>query len=139
MITRIPRAAESDRGPDGLPKGMESESEWPCNWTQINGGPGTQPLTAKVDNRNSGNVNHHLPWLMFAAILGAIGTTLGVVTLVLALTVGPRYLEALAQSKSERAVALSELARKEASTAKDLVDKDRAKAKALEEIKNERR
>lgn len=52
---------------------------------------------------------------------------------------GPQLIQARIDAGAARAEALAELARKEASTAKDMVDLDRAKAKALEEVKNGKR
>lgn len=51
----------------------------------------------------------------------------------------PELIEAKIQAGAARSEALAELARKEASTAKDMVDLDRAKAKAREELKNGKR
>jgi hypothetical protein len=75
-------------------------------------------------------------FIAVAAIgLSLLSTGLWIATMVFA----PQIVDAKIKAGSADAYALAELARKEASTAKDLVDKDRAKAKALEELKNERR
>lgn len=129
----VPRAGELDRDAEGYPEGLQQTAERrPVNISRIDGGGG-HPVTAKVDQSNSGNVNHHLPWLMVAAILGAIGTTLGLVALVLYLFQGPEYMRTIARSESARAEAISEMARKEAGIAKDMMDVERAKRIAREE------
>ncbi len=98
-IKVVPRAGELDRDANGNPEGLRETTDprWPVNTSTINS---SQPVTAKVDQSHSGNVNHHLPWLMIAAILGAIGTTLGVVLLLIWLVMGPDYLRALAKSEA---------------------------------------
>lgn len=71
--------------------------------------------------------------------IGAIGlsllsTGLWIATIIFA----PQLVQSRIDAGNARAYALAELARKEASTAKDMVDLDRAKAKAREELKNGR-
>jgi len=134
-IKAVPRSGELDRDADGFPEGLRNTGEprAPVNVSTITGG--TVPVNAKVDQSNSGNVNHHLPWLMVSAILGAIGTTLGIVLLCLWLISGPEYLRAIAEARVAKAEANSELARKEASNAMDIVDLDRQTRKAQEAAK----
>lgn len=127
----VPRAGELDRDTEGFPEGIHGGERRPVNVTTINGG-GT-PLTADVDNSHSGNVNHHLPWLVMIAVL-ASAALMGVIVI---LWKGPQYTEAVAKGESARATVLAERAMKEASTAKDMVDIERAKVKAYEELKQE--
>ncbi len=131
-IRAVPRAGELDRDANGNPEGLRETTDprWPVNTSTINS---SQPVTAKVDQSNSGNVNHHLPWLIGLAVM-ATAALMGVLIM---LWKGPEYLSALAEAKVSRAEALAELARKEASMAKDVVDVERAKTKAYEELKKE--
>lgn len=125
--------ADNQRNTEGLPDGLAATAEPVSghNIATVNAGtaPGT-PQHAHVDQRRYSN--EHLPWLMVSAILGAIGTTMSVVLLLLAMFIGPRYLEALAESKSAHALEVAESARSDARVAKDYVDQQTSKAKALE-------
>lgn len=134
----VPKAGELDRDAEGFPEGIRNTTDRPpVNVATITGG-GT-PMTTKLDQSNSGNVNHHLPWLVMIAVLSG-AALFGVIVI---MWKGPQYTEAVAKGESARAIALAELARKEASTAKDIVDLERAKVRAYEELtkelKNERR
>jgi hypothetical protein len=120
-----------DRDAQGYPEGIHGGDRRPVNFTNINGG-GT-PVNAEVDNSNSGNVNHHLPWLVGLGI-GVGAALFGVIVI---MWKGPQYMEAVAEAKSADATALAQLARKEASTAKDFVDVEKAKTRAYEELKEE--
>jgi hypothetical protein len=82
------------------------------------------------------NAEAHIHGVGLFLAIGAIGlsllsTGLWIATMVFA----PQVIQAKIEAGTADAYALAELARKEASTAKDLVDSDRAKRKALEEIK----
>ncbi len=129
-IKVVPRAGELDRDANGNPEGLRETTDprWPVNTSTINS---SQPVTAKVDQSHSGNVNHHLPYLIGLAVM-ATAALMGVLIM---LWRGPDYLEALAEARVARAEALAELARKEASTAKDMVDLDRQTRKAQEATK----
>ncbi len=99
------------------------------------------PEQTKVEQGGTLNTNKaeiHGVGLFLA--IGAIGlsllsTGLWVATMVFA----PQILDSKIKAGSADAYALAELARKEASAAKDMVDIDRAKRKALEELKDAKR
>ncbi len=129
-IKVVPRAGELDRDANGNPEGLRETTDprWPVNTSTINS---SQPVTAKVDQSHSGNVNHHLPWLMVNAIIGS-AALMGVLIM---LWKGPEYLAAIAEARVAKAEANSEIARKEASNAMDMVDLDRQTRKAQEAAK----
>ena len=130
-IKSVPRSGELDRDAEGYPEGLRhtGDPRYPVNVSNITGG--AVPVNAKVDQSHSGNVNHHLPYLIGLAVM-ATAALMGVLIM---LWRGPDYLEALAEARVARAEALAELARKEASTAKDIVDLDRQTRKAQEAVK----
>jgi hypothetical protein len=76
---------------------------------------------------------------LFIAVGALAMSTLSVGLWVATMVFAPQIVQSRIDAGNARAYALAELARKEASTAKDIVDLDRAKAKAREELKNERR
>ena len=71
--------------------------------------------------------NDALPWVVLSCILGAM-SLMGVLLM-------PSLIDAKVRAGVARAEALAEQARKDSSIAKDMVDIDRAKRKAIEEIK----
>ena len=75
-----------------------------------------------------------LPLVMLSCFLSG-GAVLGVLLLALLL---PPLIDSRAEARVARAEALAELARKESSTAKDMMDVERAKRIAREELKNVR-
>lgn len=81
------RRVEPDRNEQGMPKEM-AETEWPGNWACVNGGPGTQPITASFEQKNT--KNDSLPYLIAASVASAIALTLCVVGYIF----GPQYIEA---------------------------------------------
>ena len=132
-----PTKLDDKRTPHGLPDIAEDSELQGFNYAQVNVGGSDKtsdkpvPVTATIDQRNSNNRNDHLPWLQLNAIIG----TAALMGVLIMLWKGPEYLAAIAEARVAKAEANSELARKEASNAMDLVDMDRAKRKALEELK----
>lgn len=100
--------------------------------------PHTGPVDQSTDN--SVGKNDALPWAWTAALFGGLGFG-GVIVLCLLKPWETSDRAAQAELRAEfaqriaRTEALAELARKEASTAKDMVDLDRAKSRAREELK----
>lgn len=97
--------------------------------------------SVNLDQHTDNSVNKALPWVAIACLLA--GMSLGVSLMsqpIMDAKIERAKAELLADfsQRIARTEALSELARKEASTAKDMVDLDRAKAKAREELKHER-
>lgn len=138
---------------EGHPEGLKgtAESVSGHNFTNINAGtaPGT-PQHANVDNRRYHN--DLVPWFVVLAVCVLIVGMVAAAGLAVALTDRDyraretqllldkqrAELRAEYESRVARAEALAELARKEASTAKDTVDLERQKSKAREELKNVR-
>jgi|SRR5688572_22898918 len=90
-----------------------------------------------IKNSNRAVINDRTGLLVAIAALavGFLSTGLWIATAIF----GPQLIQAKIDAGAARAEALAELARKEASTAEDMVDLDRAKVKAQEELKNVRR
>lgn len=130
MITKISRTTDSDRTPDGLPKGMEPESEWPGNWASVNGGPGTQPINAKFEQRNT--KNDSLPYLIGASVAAAIALTLCLIGYIY----GPAFIEAKLRAQFAQDIAE---AKAEARTAATDAAIAKNTAQKLEARLNERR
>ncbi len=88
-IKSVPRAGELDRDANGFHEGLRATSEprAPVNTSTITG---DKPITAKVDQSHSGNVNHHLPYLIFLACMATAATVLCIVGYIY----GPRYVRA---------------------------------------------
>lgn len=85
-----------------------------------------------TQNNSSAKIEGVGLFIAIAAIgLSLLSTGLWIATMVFA----PQILDAKIKAGAADAYALAELARKEASTAKDMVDLDRARAKAREELK----
>lgn len=76
---------------------------------------------------------------LFIAVGALAMSTLSVGLWVATMVFAPQIVDSKIKAGGADAYALAELARKEASAAKDMVDLDRQKAKAREEMKNERR
>ena len=141
MNAPIDMVEREHRTVDGFPK-VSGPATRPRATIECQPGAGTGHITQDLRTDNSSN--KALPWVVVALLAGAA----------LALALDARYdrTEAIAaailvakaemraelESRVARAEALAELARKEASTAKDMVDLDRAKRKAVEELKHVR-
>lgn len=97
------------------------------------------PPNAGWQHRGNGGVyapidaskNKALPWIAFSWFLSG-GAVLG---LIIGSIVAPSLIDSRVEARVARAEALSELARKEASTAKDIVDLEVQRRKAREELK----
>lgn len=108
--------------------------------------PGGAITSSTLDMRTDQSVNKALPWVAFSWFLSG-GAIVGLIVAVLAMQgriesegrAVKAEVAAQVEARVARAEALAELARKEASTAKDMVDLDRAKNKALEELNVGRR
>lgn len=85
----VPKAGEGDRDAQGYPEGLRNTAEprSPVNTSTITS---DHPITAKVDQSNSGNVNHHLPWLMFISMVA----TAALMMCILGYIYGPRLIRA---------------------------------------------
>lgn len=109
MIKQIPRPADADRTPDGLPK-MEPETEWPGNWANVNAGPGTQPMTTKIEQRNT--KNESLPWLIGAWVTASVALTLAAVGWL----IGPRLIRAEVRAEFAQEIADTKAEARQAGT-----------------------
>jgi len=78
--------------------------------------------------------NKSLPWIVFSWFLSG-GSIIGLILLAIIL---PSYVDSKIEGRVAKAEAIAELARRDASISKDMVDLDRAKLKAKEELKHER-
>jgi len=102
-IKSVPRSGELDRDAEGYPEGLRNtgESRAPVNVSTITGG--TVPVNAKVDQSHSGNINHHLPYLIFLACMATAATVLCIVGYIY----GPPYVRA--QIRAEFAQDIAEV------------------------------
>lgn len=87
--------------------------------------PGSAITGSYMDN--SRGKNDALPWVVLSCILGSM-SLMGVLLM-------PIVIDAKVRAGVARAEVLAEQARKDSAIAKDMVDIDRAKRKAIEEIR----
>lgn len=126
----VPKAGELDRDADGFPEGIRNTAEPrpPVNVATINGG-GT-PMTTRLDQSNSGNVNHHLPWLMLISMVA----TAALVMCILGYIYGPRLIRAeFAQDMADLRSDVDR-AKQDSAQAKDWTDQKNTELKTLRKV-----
>ncbi len=126
IVKAVPRAGD-DRDSEGYPEGLRNTAEprQPVNVSTISGG--TTPVNAKVDQSNSGNVNHHLPWLMLISMVA----TAALVMCILGYIYGPRLIRAEFAQDIANLRSDVNRAKQDSAQAKDWTDQKNTELKTL--------
>lgn len=94
--------------------------------------PGGAITGNTLDQRTDNSVNKALPWIAFSWFLSG-GAIIGLIVFAIIAT---SLIDSRVEGRVAKAEALAELARKEASVAKDVVDLEVQRRKAREELKH---